>query len=68
LPCFSETEKEETTMQNYKNYLENLNAERERLSEFLSQNRNETNGESAKKFLNFLQTKQENLSQYLQNK
>jgi hypothetical protein len=55
-------------MQNYKNYLENLNAERERLSEFLSENLNKTNGESTQKFLNFLQTKQENLSRNLQNK
>jgi hypothetical protein len=55
-------------MQNYKNYLENLNAERERLSEFLSENLNKTNGESAQNFLNFLQAKQENLSRNSQNK
>jgi hypothetical protein len=48
-------------MQNYKNYLENLNAERERLSEFINQNQSKMNGESTKKFLNFLQTKQEEL-------
>ncbi len=51
-------------MQNYENYLKDLNAKRERLTEFLTHNRNKTNSESANRFLNFLKTKEEFLRKF----